>query len=78
MQPLEFVVLAVAGALGALVTVVALGASFLLVLPIAVLVAGIGYAISQSTDDEDGVEDGGRRGEGRMGGRGFDDAIGGH
>jgi ABC-type uncharacterized transport system permease subunit len=70
MQPLDLVVLAIAGAAGALATVIVLEASFLLVLPIAVLVAGIGHAIAQQTDD--GEEDQ------HLAGRGFDDALGGH
>jgi ABC-type uncharacterized transport system permease subunit len=70
MRPLDLVVLAIAGAVGALATVVVLEASFLLVLPIAVLVAGIGYAIAQQTDDSD--EDR------HLAGRGVDGALGGH
>jgi hypothetical protein len=70
MEPLDLVVLAVAGAAGALATVLVLGASFLLVLPIAVLVAGIGYAIAQQADDSDNEQ--------HAAGRGFDDALGGH
>jgi membrane protein implicated in regulation of membrane protease activity len=70
MQPLDLVVLAIAGAAGALATVLVLKASFVLVLPIAVLVAGIGYAIAQQADD--GEEDQ------HLVGRGFDDALGGH
>jgi ABC-type uncharacterized transport system permease subunit len=70
MRPLDLVVLAVAGAAGALATVYVLGASFLLVLPIAVLVAGIGYAIAQEADDTEDDQ--------HVAGRGFDDALDGH
>jgi hypothetical protein len=69
MQPLDLVMLAIAGAAGALATVVVLGASFLLVLPIAVLVAAIGYAMAQQPDDDEDDQ--------RVAGRGFDDALGG-
>jgi hypothetical protein len=67
-QPLEFVVLAVAGAVGALVTVVAVGASLLLVLPIAVLVGGIGHAIASDPGDDT---------DQHVHGRGFDEPISG-
>jgi hypothetical protein len=55
-HPADLLATAVAGALGALVTVIVVGASLLFVLPVALLIAGIAYAATRddpSTEHED-------------------------
>jgi hypothetical protein len=49
-RPLDALLLAVAGAVGALAVVLATGASLAFVLPVGILVAGIGYAITREPD----------------------------
>jgi hypothetical protein len=53
-RALDALLLAVAGAVGALAVVLATGASLAFVLPIGVLVAGIGYVLTRRADDPAG------------------------
>jgi hypothetical protein len=53
-RALDAMLLAVAGAVGALAVVLATGASLAFVLPIGVLVAGIGYVLTRRPDDAAG------------------------
>jgi ABC-type uncharacterized transport system permease subunit len=46
-RPLDLVGITLAGALGALVTVLALGADLVLIVPVALVVAGIAYVVAR-------------------------------
>jgi hypothetical protein len=53
-EPLDLVAVALAGALGALVTVLVTGSSPVLVAPVALVVAAVAYAMTRGARDEAG------------------------
>jgi hypothetical protein len=53
-EPLDLVAVALAGALGALVTVLVTGSSPVLVAPVALIVAAVAYAMARGARDEAG------------------------
>jgi hypothetical protein len=55
-QPLDLVGIAIAGAFGALVTVLVLGADPVLIVPVALVVAGIAYVMARGQRSHPGGE----------------------
>jgi hypothetical protein len=53
-EPLDLVAVALAGALGALVTVLVTGGSPVLVAPVALIVAAVAYGMARGAGDEAG------------------------